>query len=85
MQVAMKISGAANRFELAWQLECAKDADYQSLEVKWLKDGASRAEIKKRIGQAMEVRQEARSFPLGEKPWGEGKKHAAPPKAEFYR
>lgn len=85
LQVCLRIPGAANARELSWQFECAKDADYSSLEVKWLKDGASRAEIKKRLGIAMTIRAEARNFALGEKPWEEGKKFPGPPRAEFYK
>jgi hypothetical protein len=55
-QVALRISGAKNVLDLTMQLELAKSGDFMSLERQWLKDGASRGEVKKRLGQAMQVR-----------------------------
>ncbi len=54
-QVALRISGAKTVQDLSTQLECAKSGDFMALERQWLKDGASRGEVKKRLGQAMQV------------------------------
>lgn len=55
VQVALRLSGAKNVQELHLQLEYAKAGDIAGLERKWMRDGASRTEIKKRVGQAMAV------------------------------
>lgn len=55
VQVSLRLSGAKNVQELHLQLEYAKAGDIAGLERKWMKDGASRTEIKKRVGQAMAV------------------------------
>ena len=58
-EAAAKIGGAKDHYEMADQFQLAVSGDFETLEKKWMAASASQKEIKKRLGNAGQVRVEA--------------------------